>query len=384
MKKILCLILSVVLTFAMVSALAETEVNLGEKRNVAFTKAGDNSVDVGISPTTGLPLAGYEIPEGFGGQAVTGRYLPVLVQIDNFEGGAGNRGPVYGSYSDVVYEGPIHENGETRFTYLFSDLYPTYVGPNRSARLQHLWLREEWSGAFVYYGTQPYERTNVENEIARLGIRKLGLLYDGTYGAKAWSPYQLRSEILKQTHNALWRLADLMANVPPQDYVPSVNHTFKFTDAKPEGGDTAETVYVNWARNGEMNSMLEYDAEQNCYYRYIMTDPKNPQEYKEILPAIKSNDKIEQGRSITFNNVIVQCLEMEYHTVDAPLPTVLGTGNAEYFIGGKHFSGVWNRDTLQERTVFYNADGSEIELQRGRTLIIMFDYAIKGRSVSYE
>ena len=51
---------------------------------------------------------------------------------------------------------------------------------------------------------------------------------------------------------------------------------------------------------------------------------------------------------------------------------------------GKHFSGVWNRDTYSDRTVFYDENGDEIELQRGRTLIIMMDYTIKGRSLSYE
>ena len=53
-------------------------------------------------------------------------------------------------------------------------------------------------------------------------------------------------------------------------------------------------------------------------------------------------------------------------------------------MGGKHMSGVWNRDSISERTVFYNEDGDEIMLQPGRTLIIVMDYQTDNRSVSYE
>jgi hypothetical protein len=51
---------------------------------------------------------------------------------------------------------------------------------------------------------------------------------------------------------------------------------------------------------------------------------------------------------------------------------------------GKHYTGVWQRKDINDRTVFYGEDGNEIELQRGKTLIILMDYNNKGRSVSYE
>ena len=90
------------------------------------------------------------------------------------------------------------------------------------------------------------------------------------------------------------------------------------------------------------------------------------------------------GEPVTFSNVIVQFMDIEYFSNDAPLPTVTGTNNAEYFMGGKHIKGVWSRDTLQDRTVFYDMNGNEIQLQRGHTLIIMMDYSTKGREISYE
>ena len=43
-------------------------------------------------------------------------------------------------------------------------------------------------------------------------------------------------------------------------------------------------------------------------------------------------------------------------------------------MGGKHLKGVWQRATDEDRTVFYGEDGEEIELQPGRTIIIIMDY----------
>jgi hypothetical protein len=67
-----------------------------------------------------------------------------------------------------------------------------------------------------------------------------------------------------------------------------------------------------------------------------------------------------------------------------PDPVLTGTGNADYFMGGKHIAGVWERKDYDSRTVFYGEDGNEIELQRGRTLIILMGYNNKKSKVSYE
>ena len=65
-------------------------------------------------------------------------------------------------------------------------------------------------------------------------------------------------------------------------------------------------------------------------------------------------------------------------------PVLTGTGNADYFMGEKHIAGVWERKDYDSRTVFYGEDGNEIELQRGRTLIILMGYNNKKSKVSYE
>ncbi|MDO4483078.1 MAG: hypothetical protein Q4C54_01200, partial [Clostridia bacterium] len=91
--------------------------NAEEKRGIKLQPVGLNEVEEGISPTTGLPLEDYDLPSGFGGLAATGHYQPILVQIDNTNGGVNydtnNCAPWGASYADIVYETPLHRSGFT-------------------------------------------------------------------------------------------------------------------------------------------------------------------------------------------------------------------------------------------------------------------------------
>ena len=136
------------------------------------------------------------------------------------------------------------------------------------------------------------------------------------------------------------------------------------------------------------NAMYQYDEEENVYYRYIITDLKNPDNNARAFtekivapgttPKFPEKEKIEvqstSGDDITFANVIIQFIEDKFPAGECPYPILTGTGNAEDFMGGKHFKGVWKSDSYEDRTVFYGEDGEEIELQPGRTMIVCFDY----------
>ena len=409
MKRLVSLMLSLALLLCAASAMAEVkEVNAAESRAVTIQPAGDNTVEEGISPTTGRNLADVadELEyDGFLGMYLDGRYNPVLVQIDDTEGGVGTRAPWFASYADVIYETPLHMNGTTRMSMIYSDTQPEFVGPVRSIRVNHLWIREEWNSPFLYAGRQAMEGdpvgTSVPDQMELLGLHNperpnspgAPLMYDGTTGGKAWNDYCFRVTTLRAPHNAVYNLAGIVSKVIPNGEFTPNNHTYKFADELPAGGDEAPVVYVSWGNNA-YNSKLVYVPAQGVYERYV--NSKNYTLYDEMAPEnLKrtTNDAgktvykctLAHGNAITFSNVIVQFMDMEYAGAEErPKPTVTGSGNAEYFMGGKHYSGVWNRETLQDRTVFYDMEGNEMPMQRGKTLIIMMDYATSGRSVSYD
>ena len=432
MKKILSILLALAMLTACASAFGETIVNAAEERNIAIQPAGENTVPANISPVTGRDLTTLPLPDGFLGMVATGVYYPVMVQHNGYASGTGNAAPWNGTYADVYYEQPKARTGYTRLTMLFNDYFPQYVGASRSIRVGHVWNRQEWDAMFVYAGMQEAVNskfnTSVPEAVRALGLKNsenpdvpmaervlFNALNQLSAKTRPWTLYRYRVKGLDKAYNVVWDLQALYMDVFPKDKT-FPNHTWKFADGLPEEGDNAEVIYVMFnkehGKTGNIdkedgvfyfNSMLQYDAESNQYYRYLISDRSNPwHSAKEFTELVPSNVKITkeddwyriscdrtQGDPITFSNVIVQFIDMEWPGSEQPYPILTGTGNADYFMGGKHISGVWQRDTYDDRTVFYGPDGQEISLQRGRTLIVQMDYkttvnGVNVRELKYE
>ena len=400
LKRIISLIM--ILCMALSVAMAETKtINGGEERNIQINAAGENAVEEGVSPTTGRKLADVTAPEGSAGLAVTGRYFPMMVQVTNANKGINNYRPLYGASADVIYQTSLASNGVDRMTYVFSDVIPPFVGFVRSTRVTHLRLRQEWGAGYI---TSGWSEADVPGEMDALGIpnpivrimkaEDPGYIFCGGAPARPWGKYYRRmigTGVPAAPNNEVFEAAAIVNEVVPASYT-APNHAFRFTDAKPEGED-ATFIYVQLTGSDETYSELEYDEETNKYYRYLY-DNGTPVTYMESIPQDLTRTKVDgenrfqvrglyPGQEITFDNVIVQSVEYTWANEERPIPALVGSGNADYFMGGKHIAGVWQRDDANSRTVFYGADGNEIELQRGRTLIILLDWKNTG-SVRYE
>ncbi len=379
MRRLLALLLALALLPG--AALAANLIDPLEDRGIVPAQVGLNEPTAGVSPTTGRRLGTVIAPNAdFEGLAVTGRYLPMLVQIGNDNGGVGDRAPWGVTYADILYEMPLIRDRATRITAVFSDLIPDSVGYIRSARIGHVWLREEWDGGFLYYGQQEVEGSNVRSELYRLGATQKGLLFSGTAGAKVWKKYYTARKRLKSPYNMNANVAAMSRLIPEEHAAP--NHAFRFTDEVPEG-DSGLFVYVDWGADASaIQERLVYRENWNGYIRNVGKD-------RSVWYADRDSDQ----SALSFQNVIVQFAKVEYNHNNKrePIVYVVGEngapaqGNADFFMCGKHVSGFWKRDGMTSRTVYYGPDGQEIELQRGRTLILVFpDDGANGKSVSYE
>ena len=410
MKKLMSLGLALVLICSMSAALADpTAIDGISDRHIKINPAGlnpsaDEMFEQMISPTTGRRLDEIDVPANFLGMALTGTYQPIMVQISNASNGVGVSksgkryvtAPINGTYADIVYEAPQKRSGsETRMSMIFSDTVPDYVGFVRSTRLTHCRLRQEWECIFC---TSGYSSSDVPGEWKKLGVKNPegakegdpGVVYVGDY-PKVWKPYVWRVSGIESANSEVFMLADLLRDVVPKDHVPA-NHTWKFTDEVPAGGDNAEFVYVTFGNWENSDSRLEYSAEDNAYVRIVKISKSEEQVYMDTqliepeIKTVKSNgknvkkivaeDRVE-NEIFKFNNVIVQSVNFKWKGGARPDPQLVGSGNADYFMCGKHYAGVWERKDINSRTVFYGADGNEIEMQRGKTLIILLDYSEK-------
>ncbi len=354
----LMLITLVISMFTMASAGSiTTALQNEEDRHISVKGQGSdgnfpaNPETNGVSPTTGLPFSGT--------------YLPMLVQIDNENGGIGARAPWGASLADIIYETPLHKNGNTRLSFLFSDTIPESVGPVRSARVTHAELREEWDAGFVFYGGQENEGTNINDTFKATGADQKGVLFSGIVGdGKPWKKFYSRVQKLVSPHNVNANVKAMQALIPSDFKAPS--RPFLYTDELPEEGDLATDISITRTLP-EYSSSFVYDPDANVYARFV-----NGQPYVDK----DTNDQL------VFSNLIIQRTSVTYyHDInDRPVTVDIGSGNADIFLGGRYIPGYWVRTGMNQRTVFFDQDGNEIQLQRGKTFISMLDY---GTNVTY-
>lgn len=355
-KRLLCLLLALLLP---ASALAQTTLQNEPDRKIAvkgYLEDGTYPVHPlipGESPTTGLSWDGY--------------YMPMLVQIDNYNGGVKDNPPWGARHADIVYESPLHRNGATRISLLFSDYIPDTAGPVRSARVGHVWLWYEWRGGFLFYGGQEAQGSNIYSEMSKLGYnyRKGPPLFSGIVSAsQPWKKYYTRVKGLRAPHNVDANVAAMQALIPA-DHQPNLR-PFLFTDELPTAGEPAGRITINWTHPSYV-STLEYDDVVNLYYRSVCGEPYV--------------DK-ETGEEIAFANVIIQRTDLRFNGgSDKPITDNVDRGNCEIFMGGRYIPGYWVRSSMKDRTVYFDHEGNELKLLRGVTYIAMPDESIK---VTYE
>ena len=302
----------------------------------------NNPVITGESPTTGLPTSNSS-------------FVPILVQIDN------NVGPVpqWGiSSADIIYEFPIQGQGWTRLTALFSDEYPQEAGPVRSGRVMHADLREEWDALLVHYGKQEAAGSDMKEALRNYGVTAKGLDIDGI--GNKYQNYFARVKYHVAPHNVSAYVHKLYELMLEQGYKFSTR-PFKFTDDLNYGGAVAEKINVIHKGNKDTRSTFVYNTAENAYYRFIESGA-----YFDLLKP---------AEQLSYSNVIVQRTKLSFngHSMNPVLPEVVGTGACDMFIGGQYIAGVWARHKPNERTVFFDQNGNEISLQRGKTWVIICD-----------
>lgn len=352
MKKILTLLL-VLSMFLPAIAFGQTVIKPSENRNINIQNVLDNNPEIpGESMTTGLPSNGI--------------YVPVLVNIDNVQGAW----PQWGiGEADIIYEMPIHGLALTRLMALFTHDHPDGVGPLRSGRVMHAEMREEWDAGWAFAGIQNKEGSNVNAALRAFGAKDKDVDLIFNVNTNKWSGYSTNMKHHSAPHNHSFHLKDAAATISSYDFP---KRPFLFTDSLPILGDSATSIRLLYGGGNEKsytNSTFTYDNSTNLYARY-----RNGKSYEDLNNP---------GVTLNFSNVIVQWTDLTFNgAASAPLLKEVGQGNADIFLGGKHIAGYWVRSAVDSRTIFFDNEGSEIHLQRGKTWInITTDRSTK---VTYE
>ena len=282
------------------------------------------------SPTTGLPTSKA--------------YKPIVCQMDNEPGARPQCGI---ASADVIYEAELYDGGYTRYTCVFNDEIPEKIEAVRSARIFHIDLYKEWGGIFTCFGFQYDEGTNA----SIYAEQNVQVLLNGNAGLADF----YRDNARKATNNVVFELAKRYNTI--EEEFPE-RSPFVFSDAPTQGSETVHEFEICYRKS--YDASFVWDDEKKVYLRFYNGEPQ--------LDGYT-------GEQLSFSNVIVQNADYSWYdgNGDRPVVELTGANTCEYFIGGKHFSGYWVRNKVDEITTYSVEDGNVVQFARGKTFVQIVD-----------
>lgn len=337
MKKILLLTLIVVLAF---SVLACSDAPSGQEGGVggsavigSSARSSSGSATGPASPVTGL--------------RGVGDYRPIQVQIDNEATGR----PQYGIQdADVVYEALI-EGADTRLSAIYNDILPEKVGPVRSSRVYFQYIQNEWDSIYVHDGG-PFVEAWPQSYI---------------YSNENGGDMKVRIDGTRQTDNKmLWHQSVSIAYANLKEVLNQ--KSYQRTKRNPMFKFDEKVDYSKYQSFNKVDIPFTGSAGDNqVEYTYN----------KSIDKLIRSNYgqpflDATTKKAVEVQNVIVQYVKVTPLAAGEGgriLLGMIGSGKADFFIGGKHMTGTWQKTDRDAGTVYKLSDGSDLVLKPGNTWI---------------
>jgi len=295
------------------------------------------------------PLTGVRYPQQEAAAWINNR--PLAVMVNNHQDARPQSGLIF---ADLVYE-VTAEAGITRFLPFFLAEIPEKIGSVRSARDYYLVLVKELGDAMIMHiGWSPQALEAIET----WPVRSLGR-GGGTFWrenprdvAVEHTAFTDGKELMTIADNLGW---DGTGELTPWIFKDDQN---KYSD-KPE----AKEVSIDFWDKGDFTAIFKYDQATNTYLRFMGYDEDgNP------IPHL-DNETQEQIRP---SNVIVQfAVETAVFGDDKGRLDyeLIGSNTSLIFMDGRVIEATWTKEDRDERTIFYDANGEQIQFNRGKMWI---------------
>ncbi len=307
----------------------------------------ETSAPLYVSRTTGLPYTEEPL------------YHPMMVIIENSSYARPQTGLMQ---ADVIYEAPV-EATITRFICLFNDTLPTVAGPVRSARIYLLHIQKEWDAVLIHFGGA--NTPGVESYVYGSNTSYIKVRVDGLKGK--YDKYFWRSTDRSAPHNVYTDLPYIEEKL--YDYTPNERAGWLFSADAGATGEPVRRVGIPYLTSNTSNVEFVYDEEQNRFCRYENGEPFMTYTVTENADGTQST----ATEQVCVRNLIVQYAKSYLIPDDGGRRMVVltGTGRCEYFINGRHQSGYWERDSLDDPTIYYTDNGEEVVFSPGNTWVAL-------------
>ncbi|TAK01683.1 MAG: DUF3048 domain-containing protein, partial [Chloroflexota bacterium] len=266
--------------------------------------------------------------------------------------------------ASIVYQAPA-DGGEDRYMLVFQEQDATDIGPVRSGRPYFVFWACEYRAGFAHYGGDEKTRFRVIPSVAGK------LLYDLDALAGSGGAFH-RISSRSAPHNAYTSTASLYKVAAkrgaPAEMVAGLGARPFKDDAPPADRPAGGAISVPYGRGA---AGYTYDPATNAYLRSV---------------AGKAQTDAADGERVVARNVVVLWMRLSIDPESEvghrrPVLDQIGQGTAWVFRDGTVIKGTWKKADQGGLTRFYDADGNEVSLNRGR---IFIQVVATGTKVTYD
>lgn len=335
--------LSILAMLSVVACGSGSEEKKAEKKN---TEVEVETEAPEVNLLTGLPTLTEE--------AIGKR--PVAIMINNIPKSL----PQYGiAEADVIFEISV-EGGSSRLMAIYGDYTQVPVVCSiRSCRKYFPELSEGFDAIYVSSGMND----DVRNHVNALGVTMFEGAYNtgGLFGrdqSRVNSGYKVEHTMYFDGTGLVEAVEKLGTRIDLEEGKTSTAFNFCGTDETvAPTGDACSSVTVDF---GAVDATLVYDEASNTYLKEING--------KAQMDSVANTQ-------LAFTNVILLETEVGYDANGANM-TINWTGgdsSVGYYISNGTMQKIhYSKDSVESRLVFYDEDGNELEINRGKTYIAFY------------
>lgn len=263
---------------------------------------------------------------------------PVAIMFDNHPGARWQAGL---NQAEIVYEIPV-EGPYTRYVGVYLINEPENIGPVRSTRPYFVETILQYDPVYVRCGGSEEGKAYVK----RYGVSDI----DGLVSNSFW-----RSDKKKAPHN----LYTSMQNIRKEQEKSGHNSYRQLDEYKFYKEDT------DIDGNSNENVLIKYNKDNETKYAYNSTK-KVYERYKDGSVHIDEND----SSTITAKNIIIQKVNTKVIDDEGRKKVdVVGSGSGIYITNGKSQEINWRKNSANDKTIYTDKYGLEIDLNPGITWI---------------
>lgn len=331
-----------------------TETETEKNYNVGYTPENKpNDAPEFVNPLTGL-----------GSEVDLSTKRPVSIMVNNISVSLPQSGL---AGADIIYE-CLAEGGITRLMMISTEYEKlTTIGSIRSARDYYIDFAQGYNCIFVHAGGSTYAYETIRNR----GLNNI----DGVKGpgANAFKRNQDRINMGYAYEHTLF--------IPDGTKLKSVIENLGYKTTKAEGYEKP----MNFTEWGEILSLSTQAKHVQVYMSNIQTVDYVYNEKESVYYRFQYDGKhhIDEaaGCQLSFKNVIVMLNECGAIPGDAKSRIWMqttGEGKGYYITQGTYREIIWKKESATAPVKYYYTDGTEVQLNRGKTMINVVNQAFAG------